>query len=1155
MSKVKTTEGEFRGQVVTWLNSYLKDNPCPFELVTADPSIKISDKETNFPDVQFWINRKAGQGFCGLELKTVITAADDPELLESAIKKAHAMKARYFVTWNMRDTIIWETPNTGVTITKENRKKAYSTIPNINSADDLWDRYASNLLQTRTMELLHDLVRLYRDGHLYEIDVDATFFVKILSEATKTLQPHVHQSLLETIGKNPAFRKGLYDWAIKQAIANYEDESFYQVVAYQIVYRLFGKILFYQTLRRFKEDELPPMNLRHIKPSEVQEQLGELFAKAQDIDYQAVFEIDFPDIVRLPEKSIDTLVNLVEELNKRNFSRMPQDVIGQVFEQLIPPEERHNLGQYFTREDLVDLICAFCVQKAGAKVFDPTCGTGTFLIRAYDRLKNFGEYDHKKLLSQLWGIDIAPFPAELATINLYRQNLADYANFPKIIAMDAFAAMPNQTFEFPSPKLSQPKQTVSEQIPTFDAIVGNFPYIRQELIERQLIGYKNQLDKVLTIDWGTEYGELFDRDGSLLLSGQADIYTYLFFHVAKFLNENNGRIGIVTSSAWLEVDYGHQLQKFFLKNFKVIAILESLVENWFEDVPIITAVTVLERCKNKDDRDNNAVKFVKLKKPLKDIFPQDYKITSNHRWKVAERLATSIERIGLDRLVQQGTRFVTTLSGILNHEDDEIRVRALKQGELLNDIEKSGKTAKWGIHIRAPDVYYEIVEKCKNELIKLGDPYLADLRYGLKSGINEFFFLDDKKIKHWGIEKEYLKPVVTSPKEIDEFVINPKRIKYKVFYCHDTKTILLRKKAKGALNYIEWGENQVTKERGKYKKGNIPYPKVSSVINRKLWYDVSEREPGDFMINQFIRERFFFPINIKGILASNVVFEGQFKNRKNSPVYLSLLNSSLVYLFVEITGRFSMGDGFLTFYGPDIEDLPIPNAELIQDKHKTEIVKSFNELLKRPIKVISDEVKMKDRQRFDAAVLKAIGLNAKKYLPLIYNGLTSLVKERQELGAMRRKTRKIKVERDIERLYNEVLKEILPDGIEQFPGEFLESGLRSNQFEDLAVSAKPLKLGKYFMGTQEVISDDGFHYEATDIDIAKYLIYAQQPNSYIIKVPKSEIVIRKALVRYEKYLRNLKGQLFKTFFDRALDHRLAEILTHRVFEELELPEI
>ena len=57
---------------------------------------------------------------------------------------------------------------------------------------------------------------------------------------------------------------------------------------------------------------------------------------------------------------------------------MPQDVVGNVFEKLIPPEERHALGQYFTNENLVDLITAFCVRSKSDKVLDPTCGTGLF---------------------------------------------------------------------------------------------------------------------------------------------------------------------------------------------------------------------------------------------------------------------------------------------------------------------------------------------------------------------------------------------------------------------------------------------------------------------------------------------------------------------------------------------------------------------------------------------------------------------------------------------------------------------------------------------------------------------------------------------------------------------------------------------------------
>ena len=59
-------------------------------------------------------------------------------------------------------------------------------------------------------------------------------------------------------------------------------------------------------------------------------------------------------------------------------------------------------------------------------------------------------------------------------------------------------------------------------------------------------------------------------------------------------------MGIVTSNSWLDVAYGYELQKFFLKNFKIVAIIESRCEPWFEDAAVNTVVTILERCKDKE---------------------------------------------------------------------------------------------------------------------------------------------------------------------------------------------------------------------------------------------------------------------------------------------------------------------------------------------------------------------------------------------------------------------------------------------------------------------------------------------------------------------------------------------------------------------------
>ena len=126
---------------------------------------------------------------------------------------------------------------------------------------------------------------------------------------------------------------------------------------------------------------------------------------------------------------------------------------------------------------------------------DPTCGTGTFLIRSYNRLKQYGPKAHHELLNQIWGIDIAGFPAELATINLCRQNFGDYLNFPRVLRKDFFDVVVGDEYEFPPPKKGAKIQDrISVKLPKFDALVGNFPFIRQELIEKVENGYKKKLE-------------------------------------------------------------------------------------------------------------------------------------------------------------------------------------------------------------------------------------------------------------------------------------------------------------------------------------------------------------------------------------------------------------------------------------------------------------------------------------------------------------------------------------------------------------------------------------------------------------------------------------------------------------------------------------
>lgn len=630
-------------------------------------------------------------------------AADDTALLEFVIRRARAHKAPYFVTWTLRDAILWHTPKPGTPAARDSIEKLrdYPDLYEIGQGDQgPLDEQTRLKVLARGDDILHDLERLLKDEALELVQIDATYFVNRLLDAVQHLLPMVSHSIHDRLGTDLAFRDELTAWAVKQGIAGSPgDPEFAESIARQIIYRLLGKMLFYQSLRRSAR-QLPKLDFDGVDTAQVLPKLRAAFTEARKIDYHAVFDEALPDRIQWPAEASHALADLIHDFNTRDFAALPQDVVGTVFERLIPPEERHGLGQYFTSENLCDLINAFCITSATDKVLDPTCGTGTFLIRAYDRLCWLGQRDHAALLSQLWGVDISLFPAELATINLFRQRIAQHANFPRIICQDFFTITPGDKFKFPPPKMDlEHPEEMEEPVPQFDAIVGNFPYVSADQIEKHETGYLQFLRQCLIVDWFDEYPELFHYTKSkqqeefekLIAKGQhrgserktaqhrlstyADLYVHLFFHTARFLKPG-GRMGIVTSNAWLDVNYGYELQKFFLRYFKVVAILESRCEPWFTEASVNTIVTIVERCDNPAERDNHLAKFVKVKKPLTELIPGDPVIDAVPRLDRLRDLIAHIE--------QAGRKYAKTHPlGMVTEEDDGFRIRILRQGEML----------------------------------------------------------------------------------------------------------------------------------------------------------------------------------------------------------------------------------------------------------------------------------------------------------------------------------------------------------------------------------------------------------------------------------------------------------------------------------------
>jgi hypothetical protein len=95
-----------------------------------------------------------------------------------------------------------------------------------------------------------------------------------------------------------------------------------------------------------------------------------------------------------------------------------------------------------------------------------------------------------------------------------------------------------------------------------------------------------------------------------------------------------------------------------------------------------------------------------------------------------------------------------------------------------------------------------------------------------------------------------------------------------------------------------------------------------------------------------------------------------------------------------------------------------------------------------------------------------------------------------------------------------------------------------------------LNFGRKF----EICSESGtVLLEFSSLERAKYILYARKKGEYIIKVPKSEIVVKRAVQKYENYLKETRDKLIKAYAEKGADKIIAESLARQVLEEIGLP--
>ncbi len=978
------------------------------------PDVETSGTDRKMPDTVIYESRHSQNILCVIEAKPPYYDVFDEEgLKEPARNKASQRKAKYFCLTNFKRLIWYNTAKVNELKPEEEQIVEKYTLSEIESLDDIeLTRYSSSI-KKRLEDFLTKLYSVYSGKEPEPKQAIDEFLIFRLQEKIRILSNYYRRIIDDQCHKDSSFALKLKNWFMDQGWNFTWQPKDFDKAARQTAYLLVNKILFYDLLQAKRPQELDPLEIpsSFTKGELLQTILQGYFKQVLKIDYETIYTTDFIDSIAFPEAKevVKEIRKLINVLRKYDFSKLGYDVIGRIFERLIPQNERHNLGQYFTSPDVVDLILRFCLQHENDKILDPACGAGTFLVRAYQHKRSMNQrLKHEMILQTLWGIDVAKFPAHLATINLAINGLDVDKNYPNIIQKDFFALLVgNEGFDPENWRKTRAKTLgLKEREVTyprrFDIVVGNPPYTRQEEISKifpKNIEYKSKLIGKALLDLrGKKIADISKRAG---------IHAYFFVHGTKFLRDG-GHFGFIVSNSWLDVDYGKGLQEFFLKNYKIIAIIESKVERWFEEADINTCIIILQKCKDKKKRDENLVRFVYLKKPLRDFIPP-----AQDMWeKQVERLHA------IDKLKK------TILAHNDFYENDELRIYPKTQKELWDegfDPEvKKYVGAKWGKYLRAPEIFFKILDKGKGKLVPLKD--VAKVRRGFTTGANKFFYLTEEEIKRRKIEKEYLQPIIFSLKEIKGYRLNKKVLTKKVIICDKAKE---RLKGTNLLKYIKWGEKQGYDKRPTCASRG---PENWYVLGKDWNYaplifpaKVGERMP------VFLNDNVFEDKKLYGITP---------RKPSDTLILAALLNSTMSQFFIEFTCRQLTGSQAIADIDVIVvESLPILHVNKISKSIKAKLIDKFNNLAKTdaesifkeisfsPEEVFLDKVKP-DRRELDKIIMgEILGLTDKEQLE-VYRAVVDLVKSRIEKAKSFGKRKKTKEGIDIDALKDTIIKGI-----------------------------------------------------------------------------------------------------------------------------------
>lgn len=328
-----------------------------------------------------------------------------------------------------------------------------------------------------------------------------------------------------------------------------------------------------------------------------------------------------------------------------DFSVIASDTLGSIYEQYLgnilktTPKRakleeskvhRKEQGIYYTPSYIVDYIVRNTVGEftkthtpeeiKNVKILDPACGSGSFLIKAYQELENYWreksdfsqltldskEFYSKKveiLRNNIFGVDLDPKAVEITQLNLLLKISEKKQRLP-ILQNNIKAGNSLIEDSTVSGKPFRWNEEFSEIMKSegFDLIIGNPPWVftRGE--------HFSESEKEFFDNFLVREGTVQQKRGKNIQSGKLNLYS-LFILKSLKLMKNGSILGFIVPNNILRTTTYDIVRKYVLDNCKILSIADLSI-GVFEGVTASSVVLILRKETDKKNRDENEIKII-----------------------------------------------------------------------------------------------------------------------------------------------------------------------------------------------------------------------------------------------------------------------------------------------------------------------------------------------------------------------------------------------------------------------------------------------------------------------------------------------------------------------------------------------------------------